>query len=617
MNIEKNYLVDMFGGDLADFLENEFKEPSEYDFLNKYLKNLKRQISLSVNLDKVVDNEMSIDDFENSLKSGIELSVKYKGISVSGQIEEKYFYEMISFFNCNVNPKTDTVNNSLLFENNHYRIFVNNIASDKKNLTILFKHESKEEIESVIKLYFKDSEINDVNDEDILKLSYDIADLQYQSSYYDYNTGSNLIDVQDALYNSYSHNPIDYLLTLGLIYRFKNLGWEKDYINFIASNNRAFNILNSKVHTILSRVYIEYLSENKYIDSEDYSLTEMGRTALSLLNYIVPMESFNYSNFFVSVSNIISSQTILKENMLSVSMGNGSLFGIRDEFFVDEKSLMGMATGMFANEPNYSLGIANMLSNLKKAKEIGYTSNISFTNTLDFEICQELFNTFNNDMYNVIGGLVAIKTYDSNETYFVNSLIYRLLSRSNGKITPYLSATDKNFIVFKNASGNIVGIVKSKDFSCHKDFIGTQDISMLINKISKTYPVKMNHGMNYVEETPTILGEGFIEKAEISIEDFNKMISVPFKELRSTLNILNRDNYFNDLNESQIINKIIDQRKADYDTFVEDVKNDMRKKLKALEILNNYFVSIGNEDKKSYYADLIQDYSNKIDNFRI
>jgi hypothetical protein len=218
MNIEKNYLVDMFGGDLADFLENEFKEPSEYDFLNKYLKNLKRQISLSVNLDKVVDNEMSIDDFENTLKSGIELSVKYKGISVSGQIEEKYFYEMISFFNCNVNPKTDTVNNSLLFENNHYRIFVNNIASDKKNLTILFKHESKEEIESVIRLYFKDSEINDVNDEDILKLSYDIADLQYQSSYYDYNTGSNLIDVQDALYNSYSHNPIDYLLTLGLIY---------------------------------------------------------------------------------------------------------------------------------------------------------------------------------------------------------------------------------------------------------------------------------------------------------------------------------------------------------------------------------------------------------------
>lgn len=617
MNIEKNYLVDMFGGDLADFLENEFKEPSEYDFLNKYLKNLKRQISLSVNLDKVVDNEMSIDDFENSLKSGIELSVKYKGISVSGQIEEKYFYEMISFFNCNVNPKTDTVNNSLLFENNHYRIFVNNIASDKKNLTILFKHESKEEIESAIKLYFKDSEINDVNDEDILKLSYDISDLQYQSSYYDYNTGSNLIDVQDALYNSYSHNPIDYLLTLGLIYRFKNLGWEKDYINFIASNNRAFNILNSKVHTILSRVYIEYLSENKYIDSEDYSLTEMGRTALSLLNYIVPMDTFNYSNFFVSVSNIISSQTILKENMLSVSMGNGSLFGIRDEFFVDEKSLMGMATGMFANEPNYSLGIANMLGNLKKAKEIGYTSNISFTNTLDFEICQELFNTFNNDMYNVIGGLVVIKTYDSNETYFVNSLIYRLLSRSNGKITPYLSATDKNFIVFKNASGNIVGIVKSKDFSCHKDFIGTQDISMLINKISKTYPVKMNHGMNYVEETPTILGEGFIEKAEISIEDFNKMISVPFKELRFTLNILNRDNYFNDLNESQIINKIIDQRKADYDTFVEDVKNDMRKKLKALEILNNYFVSIGNEDKKSYYADLIQDYSNKIDNFRI
>jgi|688.fasta_scaffold30842_2 hypothetical protein len=614
--MDKSYLKNLFGENLADFLENEFKDPSEYDFLNKYIKNFKKQISLSIDLDKVSNDEMSIEDFEKTLKSDIELTVKYKGVYVSGQIEERYFYEMISFFNCNVNPKLDTINNSLLFENSHYRIFVNNIASDRKNVAILFKHEDKSDIESIIKIYFSNSEIKDLDDDEVLKLSYDTSELEYQTSYYDYNTGSNLIDIQDALHNSYAHNPIDYLLTLGLIYKFKNLGWDKNYINFIASNNRAFNILNSKVNISLSRIYIEYLSENKYIDGEDYSLTEMGRTALSLLNYIVPMESFNYSNFFVSISNMISSQTILKENMLSISTGNSSLFGIRDEFFVDETALMGMATGMFSNDANYSLSIANSVSNLKKAKAVGYTSNISFTNTLDFEICQELFNTFNNDMYNVIGGLVAIKTYNSIDTYFVNSLIYRLLSR-NGKITPYISESNKSFVIFKNASGNIIGIVKTKDFSCHKDYIGTQDISLLINKISKTYSVKLNHGINYVDETPTVLGEGYVEKAEISIEDFNKMILVPFKELRSTLNLLNKDNYFSELNETEVLNKIIDQRKSDYHSFVEGVKDDMRKKLKAVEIIYNYFVSVGNEDKKSYYADLIQNYNNKIDNFRI
>ncbi len=616
MSMDKSYLKNLFGENLADFLENEFKDPSEYDFLNKYIKNFKKQISLSIDLDKVSNDEMSIEDFEKTLKSDIELTVKYKGVYVSGQIEERYFYEMISFFNCNVNPKLDTINNSLLFENSHYRIFVNNIASDRKNVAILFKHEDKSDIESIIKIYFSNSEIKDLDDDEVLKLSYDTSELEYQTSYYDYNTGSNLIDIQDALHNSYAHNPIDYLLTLGLIYKFKNLGWDKNYINFIASNNRAFNILNSKVNISLSRIYIEYLSENKYIDDEDYSLTEMGRTALSLLNYIVPMESFNYSNFFVSISNMISSQTILKENMLSISTGNSSLFGIRDEFFVDETALMGMATGMFSNDANYSLSIANSVSNLKKAKAVGYTSNISFTNTLDFEICQELFNTFNNDMYNVIGGLVAIKTYNSIDTYFVNSLIYRLLSR-NGKITPYISESNKSFVIFKNASGNIIGIVKTKDFSCHKDYIGTQDISLLINKISKTYSVKLNHGINYVDETPTVLGEGYVEKAEISIEDFNKMILVPFKELRSTLNLLNKDNYFSELNETEVLNKIIDQRKSDYHSFVEGVKDDMRKKLKAVEIIYNYFVSVGNEDKKSYYADLIQNYNNKIDNFRI
>lgn len=613
--MDKSYLTNLFGENLADFLENEFKDPSEYDFLNKYIKNFKKQISLSIDLDKVSNDEMSIEDFEKTLKSDIELTVKYKGVYVSGQIEERYFYEMISFFNCNVNPKLDTINNSLLFENSHYRIFVNNIASDRKNVAILFKHEDKSDIESIIKIYFS-SEIKDLDDNEVLKLSYDTSELEYQTSYYDYNTGSNLIDIQDALHNSYSHNPIDYLLTLGLIYKFKNLGWDKNYINFIASNNRAFNVLNSKVNISLSRIYIEYLSENKYIDGEDYSLTEMGRTALSLLNYIVPMESFNYSNFFVSISNMISSQTILKENMLSISTGNSSLFGIRDEFFVDETALMGMATGMFSNDANYSLSIANSVSNLKKAKAVGYTSNISFTNTLDFEICQELFNTFNNDMYNVIGGLVAIKTYNSIDTYFVNSLIYRLLSR-NGKITPYISESNKSFVIFKNASGNIIGIVKTKDFSCHKDYIGTQDISLLINKIIKTYSVKLNHGINYVDETPTVLGEGYVEKAEISIEDFNKMILVPFKELRSTLNLLNKDNYFSELNETEVLNKIIDQRKSDYHSFVEGVKDDMSKKLKAVEIIYSYFVSVGNEDKKSYYADLIQNYNNKIDNFRI
>jgi hypothetical protein len=106
--MDKSYLKNLFGENLADILENEFKDPYEYDFLNKYIKNFKKQISLSIDLDKVSNDEMSIEDFEKTLKSDIELTVKYKGVYVSGQIEERYFYEMISFFNCNVNPKLDT-----------------------------------------------------------------------------------------------------------------------------------------------------------------------------------------------------------------------------------------------------------------------------------------------------------------------------------------------------------------------------------------------------------------------------------------------------------------------------------------------------------------------------
>jgi len=376
------------------------------------------------------------------------------------------------------------------------------------------------------------------------------------------------------------------------------------YLRFLNSNtsNPTFTFLNDATNNTI-----------------DYSITESGRSALLLINHITPMKSNNYGNFYVTVSNIVSSKQLTQDKLVSIGIDNTSLFGIRDEFFVGEKALMGMSTGMFMSDINYNSGVLNSINLLKEAKAIGYLSNVTISNTesLEFEICQQLFNTFDDDSLNIIGGLVAIKTYNSKEAIYVNSLIYKLINKTYGNVTPYVSSSDSSYIVFKDDSGNTVGVIKSKKYICQKEFIGTQDLQLLISKINKNYNSNVVQGLNISENQPNVIGIGFIEKSELTSEDFQKIMSVPFKELRSILGNLNRDNYFNELDLNEAIARVIVARKGDYDKFESDVKEEMGKKLKALEVINEYYTGVGNEEKKTYYFDLIEAFKNKIDNFRL
>ncbi len=409
------------------------------------------------------------------------------------------------------------------------------------------------------------------------------------------------------------------LLTLGLIYRLRVLGMNKDYINYMAENNRGFNVLNSTVHIIINKTYVERLVESAYISEEDYSITETGRAALLLLNYITPMKANNFGNFFSLIEYIVSSQKIDKSNIVSVNVENNVLYGIKHEFFVDEKCLSSMTKGMFSTDSAYNTAVLNSINTLDKARAVGYASNITISNTksLEFEICQELFNTFNDDSLNIVGGLVSIKTYRG-ETVFINSLIYKLISKNYSHLVPYVSGVDTSRVVFKDEqTGIIVGMIKCKKFSCQKEFIGTHDLNILKDKVYKNFSSKLTDGLNIAENLPVIVGSGFIEKAELNVEDFNKLLSVSFKDLRNTLRIVNKDNYFSDLDEGAVVSKIINERKGEYETFVSGIKEEMSKKLKALELINEYYIETQNAEKVQYYTDLIEDFSNKINNFHI
>jgi len=247
MSLEKDSLVNLLGSENADFLENQFKQPSEYAFINKYIKTLKKKISLAVSFDKVINDEITLDEFENSLKSDVSININYKGYFIKGSITDNNFYQLLSFLNCNIVPRVSGTDNAFIFNNEQYRLFVNNFDSDNKNIAILFKKETKEDMSILLGLYFDDiEEIKEMDETEVLKLQIqDIDNLSYKTEYSDYNTGANLVEIQDSLYKTYSYNPVDYLLTLGLIYRLKQLGLDRSYITYIATNNRGFNILNS------------------------------------------------------------------------------------------------------------------------------------------------------------------------------------------------------------------------------------------------------------------------------------------------------------------------------------------------------------------------------------
>ncbi len=279
-----------------------------------------------------------------------------------------------------------------------------------------------------------------------------------------------------------------------------------------------------------------------------------------------------------------------------------------------------MARGMFNSDSAYNSAVLNSINKLDKGRAVGYSSNITVSNTksLEFEICQQLFNTFNDDSLNIVGGLIAVKPYKSSEPVFVNSLIYKLISRVHHHIIPYLSADDSTYVVFKEENTeNVVGIIKTKNFSCQKEFIGTYDLNILKVKLNKNYSSKLHDGLNIAENSPSIVGAGFIEKAELTSEDFKKLLSIPFKDLRNILRTINKDNYFNELDETSVIGKLIMERQSDYEAFVSSIKEEMGKKLQALELINEYYIEIQNAEKVQYYSDLIDDFTKKINSFHI
>jgi hypothetical protein len=617
MTLDRDSISLIVGEENADFLETAFKQSTDYNFINKYLKNLKKQITTAINLDMLIDNQITLDEFDETLKSDIAIDSKYNGFFIKGLINERDFYAMLSFFNCNVIPRVLTINDGLVFHNSDIRIFVNDLKSDNKNIAILFKSNIADGITYASNVYFSNiDEINKMNNDEAFNLSYDLNDLDYKSEYFDYNSGANLYEVQDALFKTYTLNPADYLITLGVLYRLKNLGWDKSYIDFIASKNRAFNVLNSDINITLNSLYIDDLLNLEFID-ESYSITDLGRSALLLLSYATPINSNNYGNFYVTISELISSQKIKKEDLVYVSADNTSFYGIKNEFFVDEKCLFGMPTGLFTLNSDYAITVKNSFDNLVLSRAVGYSTNIKISNadTLELEICNELYNTFNNDTLNVLGGLVSIQPYNSKEVVYVNSLTYSLIKVSHKNIYPYISKDDSSYVFFKNDLDKIVGFIKTKKFSCYKEDIGTQDLSVLFNKINKNYSGKLIKGLDIGENKPVIIGVGFVEKAELSVEDYNKLLTVSFVELKSTLNSLNKDVYFSDLDEKSVIEKILKQRNKEYQKYLDSVKSEMNDKLLALELLKEYFISVGNGDKTIYYLGLIESYKEKITNF--
>ena len=336
----------------------------------------------------------------------------------------------------------------------------------------------------------------------------------------------------------------------------------------------------------------------------------------SLINYFVQTLSNNLGNMFASMNYYLNNKEIKREDFISVNHDSTNLYGIKEDFFVCEKCLGGLSKSSFHSNTQYNGFLSNLINSLERGREIGYAPNLQINSNLDFEVCQKLFNTFNDDILDAIGGLVMIKTYMSDEPIFINSLIYRLVKNKYFNITPFISKSNKDYIVLKdNESGEIVAVIKTKTFSCQKEAIGTQDKLLLMKKLINNHNSKIYGGLDVNESYPSILGFGFIEKAQLTIEDYNNIKNTPFNNLRSTIRQINKDLYFNDLNESDIIQKIISQRKSEYEDFVNNIKDIMNEKLKAIEIILNHFIDIGNQEKQEYYNIVIDDYKNKINKF--
>ena len=306
-------------------------------------------------------------------------------------------------------------------------------------------------------------ESTEMTEDELIKLSYDVVDLPYTENYKDFNTNNDLLEIQDALFKTYERNPFDFIITLALIYRLRILGWDKQYINYVSENNKGFNILSAATNVNISKMNIEYLLKNNYIN-EDYNLTESGRIVLLLINHVSPVQANNLGNFYVPLSYYYNISSIDKNNFVNIKIDNQILYGIKDEFFVCKDALVTLSDKVFADDSDYNTFILNSTNNLHRGREIGYTPNINISDSesLDFEICQPLFNTFNNDVLDTLGGLIMIKPYNSKEPIYVNSLIFRLLKKTHYNISPFISGVNDEYVLFKdNVTNEIVGLIKT------------------------------------------------------------------------------------------------------------------------------------------------------------
>lgn len=623
MKVEREYLSKIVNDEGAvDFAEKIFTEPNQFDFLDKLNKNIKKQIKTAVNFEKFADGVMSDDDFMKSLEGTGKFSTKSKGYFIKGNITHENLHHIIAFLGCNNNPKQDTVNNSLIYFSKNYRLFVekSNYDSENKNIAFLYVYETPEEVNGLFNTYFSSvEEMKEMNEEDILKLSYDITDFPYSDTQKDYASNYDMLAIQNALYSTYSQNPFDFIGTLALLYRLKALGWDKNYIMFASDSGKAFNVLGSSANIKINKVKIQSLIDTKFVD-DNLDLTESGRTAMSLLNYFSPMSSNNLGNYYASMSYYASISGIDKNNFVSVTTENSVLFGIKDEFYVCEDCLGNFPKTAFTDDSQFKNSFLNSINSMERAREIGYAPNLQLdsSETIDINICQPLFNTFRSEELETIGGLIMIKTYNSKEPIFVNSLIFKLIKRSFYNISPFVSNVNNDYIIFKNNENDkIVGIIKTKNFSCQKEIMGTQDRLALLKKATNYFNDKLYKGLELNENRPVILGVGYIEKAQLSIEDFNSLLKVSFRELKTIVRDINKSSYYNELNEMEIIQRIIEERKSEYADFVNSVKEAMGERLKGLEIIYNYFVELGNQEKQSYYSDVIASYKSKIDSFVI
>jgi hypothetical protein len=356
---------------------------------------------------------------------------------------------------------------------------------------------------------------------------------------------------------------------------------------------------------------LENLLTLGFIDS-NYGITETGRAVMATLNYALPVSANNFSNYYATLSYIILTNPDAKDKLVKLASADYSLYGIKDEFYVDEKCLLGYSKKIFAEDEANAASVINAVDKTEAAKAVGFVTNLYLDEDAgDLNLGYELFN----ELLNAAGGFIIIKPYQSGSVKIINSLIYRLVEKAHGNISAHVSTIDDDFVVLKNKDLKVVATLKAKSYLLKKEFMGVQDLQLLHSKVSSLEGFV--NGLSVADNIPVIFGEGYVEIAEISKADFEKLLDTQFTDLRGVLAKMNTTDYFSELDVEDILDTIISKRSKEYDEFKKAMQSAISKKVSALEILLQHFTIAGNEEKKIYYADLVADWSAKSTNYKL